>query len=111
MRGAVRCDSREAAFAAEEPPAFVGAVKPRLNTPGFWATLLVVLILLVVYVQVIVASQPNPTGQQLDFSTLRATSPRTAGIERARVLDQDSYVEGTYRPRSGRPRASSTRRT
>jgi cell division protease FtsH len=69
------------------------------NTPGFWA-LLTIVILLVAYAQVIVASQPSPSGQRLNFSAL-VNLAENGAIKRARILDQDSYVEGVYRKGSG----------
>ena len=67
----------------------------RFNTPGFWASLAVV-ILLVAYVQVIIAIQPHPTGKKLDFSSF-SNLAENGRIRKARILDQDSYIEGSYR--------------
>ena len=78
----------------------------RLNTPGFWAGL-AVLILLVAYAQVIVASQPHPTGQRLNFSSF-ADLAENGAIRKARILDQDSYIEGTFRPRGKKARPFNT---
>jgi len=52
-------------------------------------------ILAVGYVQVIVASQPHPTGDRLGFSTF-VNHAENGRIKSARVLDQDSYITGTY---------------
>ncbi len=57
--------------------------------------------LLVAFVQVILASQPHPKGKRVDFSTM-VNLAETDRIEDARVLDQDSHVEGTYRQRGGK---------
>jgi ATP-dependent metalloprotease FtsH len=78
----------------------------RFSSPGFWA-LLVVTILVVMYVQVIVATQPNPSGQRLGFSAF-VDLAENGRVTSARVLDQDSYITGTYRPRTGRPREFNT---
>jgi ATP-dependent metalloprotease FtsH len=67
--------------------------------PGFWACLVIV-ILLVAYAQVLVASQPHPTGQRLNFSTFQSVA-EDGRIAQARILDQDSYIEGTYRRPGG----------
>jgi ATP-dependent metalloprotease FtsH len=75
-------------------------VAPRLNTPGFW-TSLICLVLLIAYVQVLLAGRPHPTGQKVDFSRFVQLA-ETGTIERALILDQDSVVEGTYRARGGR---------
>ncbi len=72
----------------------------RFSTPGFWAGL-VILVMLVAYAQVIVASQPHVTGQRVDFSTFVSLA-ETGAIRDVTILDQDSYVEGTYRRRGGR---------
>jgi ATP-dependent metalloprotease FtsH len=69
----------------------------RFNTPGFWASLAIV-VLLVGYVQVILASQPHPTGQKLSFSTFQNLA-ENGGIKTARILDRDAYIEGTFRRR------------
>ena len=71
----------------------------RLNTPGFWATLIVA-VLVLGYVQVIVAAQPHPTGSRLDFSRFVELA-ETGRIQRATILDVDSMVEGAYRRRGG----------
>ncbi len=78
----------------------------RFNTPGFWASLVIV-ILLVAYAQVIAASQPHPTGQRLGFSSL-ATLAENGALKRALILDQDSYVQGTFQRRGGRLTAFNT---
>jgi ATP-dependent metalloprotease FtsH len=83
-----------------------GALSRRYSSPGFWA-LLVVLILLVAYVQVILATQPNPSGQRLGFSAF-VDLAENGRVTRARVLDQDSYITGTYRPTTGPPKEFST---
>ena len=72
----------------------------RLNTPGFWASL-AILILLVAYAQVILASQPSPTGQKVDFSSFNNLADK-GEIKRARILDVDSYIEGTFQRRGSR---------
>jgi ATP-dependent metalloprotease FtsH len=74
-------------------------VAPRLNTPGFWAGL-ICLVLLIAYVQVLLAGRPHPTGQKVDYSRFVQLA-ETGAIERALILDQDSVVEGTYRARGG----------
>jgi ATP-dependent metalloprotease FtsH len=76
------------------------------NTPGFWASLAIV-VLLLGYVQVIVASRPRPTGQRVNFSTLIDLA-ETGAVKKARILDQDSYIEGTYQRRGGQPTAFNT---
>jgi len=58
----------------------------------------VIVVLLVGYVQVILASQPHPTGQKLSFSTFQSLA-ENGGIRTARILDRDSYIEGTFRRR------------
>ena len=73
----------------------------RLRSPGFWASIVMVL-LLVGYVQVIVASQPHPTGQRLNFLSFQDLAENGA-IKRAQILDQDSYIEGTLQRRGGEP--------
>ena len=78
----------------------------RFSTPGFWACLAIV-ILLVAYAQVIVASQPHPTGQKLSFSSFLSRA-ENGGIKTARILDQDSYIEGTFQRRGGRLRRFNT---
>jgi ATP-dependent metalloprotease FtsH len=75
-------------------------VAPRLNTPGFWASL-ICLVLIIAYVQVLLAGRPHPTGQKIDFSRFVQLA-ETGSIERALILDQDSVVEGTYRARGGK---------
>ncbi len=77
------------------------ASKRRLNTPGFWASLIVV-VLLIAFVQVVLASRPNPDGRRLDFSRF-VTLAESGVIQRAVVRDVDSLVEGTYQPRTGPP--------
>jgi ATP-dependent metalloprotease FtsH len=75
----------------------------RLNTPGFWAGLIVA-VLLIAYVQVIVATQPHVSGQKIGFSRFLALADDGA-IRSARILDQDSYVVGTLqRPGSAAQR-------
>ncbi len=60
------------------------------------------MVLLIAYVQVIEASRPHPSGERLDFS--RFVQRAEAGvIKRARILDQDSYVDGVYQTRGGPP--------
>jgi len=72
----------------------------RFSTPGFWVSLIVV-ILLVAYVQVTIASQPHPTGERVDFSNFVSLAEQ-GRIKNSRILDQDSYVEGTYVRQGGR---------
>ncbi len=74
--------------------------KRRLNTPGLWAALAIT-VLLVGYVQVINASQPDPRGQRIDFSNFLQLT-ESGAVKSATILDQDAYVEGTYRPRGGK---------
>ncbi|MEJ7788028.1 MAG: ATP-dependent metallopeptidase FtsH/Yme1/Tma family protein, partial [Solirubrobacteraceae bacterium] len=74
--------------------------KRRLNTPGFWASLLIV-ILLIAFVQVISASRPHPTGQAIDFSTFVNLAESDA-IRNATILDRDAYIEGVYKRRGGK---------
>ena len=69
------------------------------NTPGFWAILAVV-ILLVAFAQVVVASQPDPTGQRINFSSF-VNLAENGKIKSARILDEDAYVEGQYEPKTG----------
>ncbi len=76
-----------------------GRAKRRFNTPGFWASLAVV-ILLVAYVQVVAGSQPHPTGQKVSYSSL-GNLAETGAVKRATILDQDSYIEGVYQRRGG----------
>ncbi|MDQ4048885.1 MAG: AAA family ATPase, partial [Actinomycetota bacterium] len=67
------------------------------GTLGFWVALLTVL-LLVAFVQTIVASRPQVDGARLTFK--RFVDLAEGGrIESARILDFDSYVVGTYRRR------------
>ena len=73
----------------------------RFNSPGFWASLAIT-ILLVAYVQVVLASQPNPTGQKISYSRFQELAENGA-ITSARILDQDAYVVGTLQRRGGRP--------
>ena len=74
----------------------------KFNSPGFWAAL-VITILVVAYAQVIVASQPHPTGTRIPFSTF-VDLAENGRIKSARVLDQDSYVAGRYQPRGNQIR-------
>jgi cell division protease FtsH len=76
------------------------APKRHLNTPGFWATLIVA-VLLIAYVQVILAGRPNPEGRRLQFSSFVQLA-ESGAVKDALILDQDSYVQGTYQ-RPGRP--------
>jgi len=62
----------------------------------------VIVILLVGYVQVLAASRPQVSGQKLPFSTFIDLA-ESGRVVNARVLDQDSYVIGTYRPKGGAP--------
>ncbi len=75
------------------------APRPRLNTPGFWASLGVI-ILLIAYAQVILATQPHPTGQRVNFSSFQNLADKSE-VKRARILDVDSYIEGTFQRRGG----------
>jgi cell division protease FtsH len=77
------------------PRRFQGVTARRFNTAGFWAGLLVVL-LLVGYVQVIEVSRPHVSGRQLPFSSF-VNLTASGRIIHARILDVDSYVVGTYR--------------
>jgi ATP-dependent metalloprotease FtsH len=77
------------------------APRRRLNTPGFWASL-IILVLLVGYVQVLLAARPSPEGRRLDFSRFVELA-ETGRITDALILDQDSHVVGTYRVPEGRP--------
>jgi len=71
------------------------APKLNLNTPGFWASLIIG-VLLIAFVWVLIASRPHPEGQMVDFARFVQLAERGA-IEDARILDQDSHVQGTYR--------------
>ena len=73
----------------------------RFNTLGFWASLAIVL-LVVGYVQVIAASRPQVSGQKLPFSTFIDLAESGRVVD-ARILDVDSYIVGTYRPKGGAP--------
>ena len=73
----------------------------RLNTPGFWAVLIIA-VLVIAWVQVLLASQPHPEGRRVDFSRFVQLAERGA-IEKAIIRDQDSHVEGTYRLPRARP--------
>jgi ATP-dependent metalloprotease FtsH len=72
----------------------------RLRGPGFWASLAIA-VLLVAFVQVIISGQPHPTGRRIDFSTFVNLTERGA-VKSAVILDQDSYVEGTFQAQKGR---------
>ena len=76
------------------------APKRRLNTPGFWAGLIVA-VLLIAYIQVLAAVRPHPEGARIDFSRFVALA-EAGDIKQARVLDQDAYVQGVYQ-RRGQP--------
>jgi cell division protease FtsH len=82
------------------------AATRRFHTVGFWASLLIVL-LIVGYVQAIEVSRPHVTGRQLPFSTFVSLA-NSGRIVNARVLDVDSYVVGTYRSPGYRPIAFNT---
>ncbi len=71
--------------------------KRRLNTPGFWVSLIAV-VLVVGFVQLLVASQPHPMGQTIEFSRFVDLAEQ-GDIRRATVLSADNYVEGAYRRR------------
>jgi ATP-dependent metalloprotease FtsH len=77
------------------------APKRRLNTPGFWTGVIIV-VLIVAFVQVILASRPQPEGRRLDFSRFVELA-ETGRIRQATILDVDAYVQGTYRLPEGRP--------
>jgi cell division protease FtsH len=72
-----------------------GIAARRFNTAGFWACLLI-LLLLVGYVQAIEVSRPHVGGQKLPFSAFVSLA-ESGRIANARILDVDSYVVGTYR--------------
>jgi ATP-dependent metalloprotease FtsH len=72
---------------------------PLARKPGFWASLIIV-ILLVAYVQVLVATQPHVSGQKIEFSRF-LTLADDGAIRSARILDQDSYVVGTVKRANG----------
>ena len=57
-------------------------------------------VLVIGYVQVIVATQPHPVGSRLDFSRMVELA-ETGRIQRATILDVDSVVQGTYRRPGG----------
>ncbi|MBA3746954.1 MAG: AAA family ATPase, partial [Solirubrobacterales bacterium] len=78
----------------------------RLNTPGFWASI-VIIILVIGYAQVIFAIQPHPSGEKVDFSSFTTLADK-GDIKSARILDQDSYIEGTYQRGDGASRAFNT---
>jgi len=84
-----------------ERPRLAREATRRFNTLGFWASLAIVL-LLVGYVQVIAASRPQVSGQKLPFSAFIDLA-ESGRVVNARILDQDSYIVGTYRPRGGAP--------
>jgi ATP-dependent metalloprotease FtsH len=67
----------------------------RLGGPGFWAALATAL-LVAAYGVVLVASQPHPSGRRVEFSRFLELAG-DGRIVRADLLDQDSYVQGTYR--------------
>ncbi len=67
----------------------------RLNTPGFWAGLIIV-VLLIAFGQVILATKPSPDGRKLDFSRF-VNLAETGRLQSAVVLDADGYVVGTYK--------------
>ena len=58
------------------------------------------MVLLVAFVQVIVASKPHPTGQRIKFSTFVSLAD-TGGLKSATILDRDSFVQGTYQRPGG----------
>jgi len=60
-----------------------------------------VAVLLIAYVQVIVAGRPSPEGRKLGFSNFVQLA-ESGAIKDALILDQDSHVQGTYQ-RPGRP--------
>ncbi|MHB8660191.1 MAG: AAA family ATPase [Solirubrobacteraceae bacterium] len=64
-------------------------------------------LLLLAYVQVLLASRPQVTGRKLPFSTFVQLA-ETRRIYNARILDVDSYVVGSYRARGGNPIAFNT---
>jgi len=70
------------------------APKRRLNTPGFWAGLIVA-ILVIGYVQVLVAVRPHPEGRKIEFSRFVELA-ESGALKEATILDQDAYVQGTF---------------
>jgi cell division protease FtsH len=74
------------------------APRRRLNTPGFWAGLIVA-VLLIAYIQVLAAVRPHPEGRTIEFSRFVQLA-ESGAIKEARILDQDAYVQGVFqRPR------------
>jgi cell division protease FtsH len=59
-----------------------------------------VVILLVAFVQVLAASRPQVSGKKLSFSTFLDDAER-GRVRDAKILDQDSYIVGTYRRPDG----------
>ena len=76
------------------------APKRRLNTPGFWAGLIVA-VLLISYIQVLAAIRPDPEGRRIEFSRFVELA-ESGALKEARILDQDAYVQGTFQ-RPGQP--------
>ena len=70
------------------------APKRHLNTPGFWAGLIVA-ILLIAYVQVLAAIRPHPVGREIQFSQFVRLA-ESGAIKEVKLLDQDAYIHGTY---------------
>ena len=68
---------------------------------GFWA-FVVIVVLLVAFVQVIAASRPQVSGEQLTYNRFVSLA-ENGRIETARILDADSYVVGTYRGQNPEP--------
>ena len=73
----------------------------RLNTAGFWATLIIA-VLLIGTLQAALASRPNPDGRRVDFSRFVELA-ETGAVKNATILDTDAYVQGVYQL-PGRPR-------
>ena len=71
----------------------------RARSPGFWATVLIVLLVLG-YVQVIATSRPHVSGRKLSYSTFYGLV-QSHRVVSARILDVDSFVVGEYRRPSG----------
>jgi len=78
---------------------FPGDGAKRFNTLGFWASVVIVL-LVIGYVQAIAASRPQVSGQKLPFSAF-VNLAESGRVVNARILDADAYVIGTYRRAGG----------
>ena len=66
----------------------------RLNTPGFWA-FLIVAVLVVGTIQAALAARPSPDGRRVDFSRFVELA-ETGAVKNARILDTDAYLVGVY---------------